>query len=235
MPHLVSAKLTLLCPEAPLTLQALLESRPNVAEDMAQQIKTMIHDTWEPLSADTSGKQTGIHSSDVSSAQCSHFPAIERLARFPSEHSLRLAYEVTWYLKDNSYGDMNEDRGFGNRPSDEQGDMLLARLIKDRRAAGESWDYKRDLVDIDAEAQHMAKYGVESWYPESRALLREALRSASQGSDKDAESQPDPLPSKDRLTKANLDMFSAYEKDRRSKYLSCSVIGWGLAGSTEDG
>lgn len=217
MPYPVSAKLTLLFPEAPQNLKALLESRPNVAEDMAKQIKTRIYETWEPLSADTSGKQSGIHSSDLSSAQCSHFPAIERLARIPSEHSLRLAYEVTWYLKDNSYGDMTEDRGYGNRPSDEQGDMLLARLIKDRRAASETWDYKRDLDDIDREAQHMASYGVESWYPESRALLREALRSASQGSDKDVESQPDPLPSKDKLTKANLDMFSAYEKDRRSK------------------
>lgn len=235
MPHLVSAELTLLCPEAPHSLQALLGSRPHVAEDMATQIKTRIHDTWEPLSVDTSGKETGIHSSDISSAQCTHFPAIERLSRFSSEQSLRLAYEVTWYLKDNSYGDMCEDRGYGNRPSDEQGDMLLARLIRDRRAAGETWDYKRDLVDIDREAQHMARYGVECWYPESRALLREALRSASQGSDKDAESQPEPLPSKDKLTKANLDMFSAYEKDRNSKYLSFSAIGWGFAGSTEDG
>lgn len=202
---------------------------------MAQQIRTRIYDTWEPLCVDTTGRHTGIHSSDLSSAQCSHFAAIERLSKLPSGNSLRLAYEATWYLKDNSYGDMNEDRGYGNRPSDEQGDMLLARLIKDRRAAGETWDFKRDLVDIDREAQHMASYGVESWYPESRALLREALRSASQGSDKDAESQPDPLPSKDRLTKANLDMFSAYEKDRRSKYLSSSVIGWGFAGSTQDG
>lgn len=215
--HLVSAKLTLIFPEAPHNLKALLQSRPNVAEDMAQQIKARIYETWEPLSADTTGKQSGIHSSDLSSAQCYYFPAIERLARFPSDQSLRLAYEVTWYLKDNSYGDMTEDRGYGNRPSDEQGDMLLARLIKDRRAASETWDYKRDLDDIDREAQHMARYGVESWYPESRALLREALRSASQGLDKDIESQPDPVPSKDKLTKANLDMFSAYEKDRRSK------------------
>lgn len=184
---------------------------------MAQQLKAKIYDTWEPLSADTSGKQSGIHSSDLSSAQCSHFPAIERLAKLPSEHSLRLAYEVAWYLKDNSYGDMDEDRGFGNRPSDEQGDLLLARLIRDRRAAGETWDYKRDLVEIDREAHHMGSYSVDSWYPETRALLREALRSTSQGSDKDAENQPDPLPSKDKLTKANLDMFSAYEKDRRSK------------------
>lgn len=215
MPHLVSAGLTLLFPEAPQSLQALLESRPNVAEGIAQQIKARIYDTWEPLCADTAGRQTGIHSSDLSSAQCSHFPAIERLSRLSSEHSLRLAYEMAWYLKDNSYGDMNEDRGFGNRPSDEQGDMLLARLIRDRRAAGETWDYKRDLVDIDREAQHMASFGVECWYPETRALLREALRSASQGSEKGAENLPSPVPSKDKLTKANLDMFSAYEKDRR--------------------
>lgn len=235
MPRLVSVGLTLPFPEAPHNLQALLESRPNVAENMAQQIKTRIYDTWEPLCDDTSGKQTGIHSSDLSSAQCLHFPVIEKLARFPNEHSLRLAYEVTWYLKDYSYGDMNQDRGFGNRPSDEQGDMLLARLIRERRAAGEVWDYKRDLVDIDREAQDMASYSIESWYPETRALLREALRSASQGSDKDAESQPDPTPSKDKLTKANLDMFSAYEKDRRSKYRSSSVNGRGFAGSTEDG
>lgn len=235
MPHLVCAGLTLLFPEAPHALQALLESRPNVAEDMAQQIKTRIYDTWEPLCADTSGKQSGIHSSDLSSAQCAHFAAIERLSRLPNRYSLCLAYEVTWYLKDNSYGDMSDDRGFGNRPSDEQGDLLLARLIKERRAAGETWDYKRDLVDIDREAQHMASYGVESWYPESRALLREALRSASQGSDKNAESLPDPLPSKDKLTTANLAMFSAYERDRKSKCFSFSVIGWGFAGGTEDG
>lgn len=235
MPHLVSAGLTLLFPEAPQSLQALLESRPNVAEGIAQQIKARIYDTWEPLCADTAGRQTGIHSSDLSSAQCSHFPAIERLSRLSSEHSLRLAYEMAWYLKDNSYGDMNEDRGFGNRPSDEQGDMLLARLIRDRRAAGETWDYKRDLVDIDREAQHMASFGVECWYPETRALLREALRSASQGSEKGAENLPSPVPSKDKLTKANLDMFSAYEKDRRSKYFSFSVIVWGFAGSTGDG
>ena len=236
MPHLVCAGLTLLFPEAPNTLRALLESRPNVAEDMAQQIRARIYDTWEPLCHDTSGRQSGIHSSDLSSAQCAHFAAIERLSRLPNEHSLRLAYEVTWYLKDNSYGNMNDDRGFGNRPSDEQGDMLLARLIKDRRAAGENWDYKRDLVDIDREAQHMASYGVECWYPESRALLREALRSASQGSDKDAETQPDPLPSKDKLTTANLAMFSAYEKGRRSKYSSLSVIGvGGFAGNAEHG
>lgn len=202
---------------------------------MAQQIKAKIYDTWEPLSADTSGKQSGIHSSDLSSAQCYHFPAIERLARLPSENSLRLAYEVTWYLKDNSYGDMDEDRGFGNRPSDEQGDLLLARLIRDRRAAGETWDYKRDLVDIDREAHHMAGYSVDSWYPETRALLREALRSTSQGSDKDAENQPDPLPSKDKLTKANLDIFSASEKDRRSKYSSFPVVGWGFACGTQHG
>lgn len=221
--------------EAPQSLQPLLESRPNVAEGMAQQIKARIYDTWELLCADTSGRQTGIHSSDLSSAQCSHFPAIERLARLPSEHSLRLAYEVAWYLKDNSYGDMDEDRGFGNRPSDEQGDLLLARLIRDRHAAGETWDYKRDLVDIDREAHHMASYSVDCWYPETRALLREALRSASQGLDKDAENQPDPLPSKDKLTKANLDMFSAYEKDRKSKYFSFSVIGWSLADKTQHG
>jgi hypothetical protein len=227
---LACAGLTLLFAGAPPSLQPLLESRPNVAEAMAQQIKARIYDTWEPLCADTSGVQSGIHSSDLSSAQCSHFPAIERLARLPSQHSLRLAYEVTWYLKDNSYGDMDDDRGFGNRPSDEQGDMLLARLIRDRRAAGETWDYKRDLVDMDREAHHMATYSIDCWYPESRALLREALRSESQGSDKDAENQPDPLPSKDKLTKANLDMFSAYEKDKSSEYLSFSAIGCSLAG-----
>ena len=117
---------------------------------------------------------------------------------------------------------MSDDRGFGNRPSDEQGDVLLARLIKDRRAAGETWDYKRDLVDIDREAHHMAGYSVDSWYAETRALLREALRSASQGSDVDAENQPDPLPSKDKLTKANLDTFSAHEKGQKSKSSSFS-------------
>ncbi|POS74826.1 hypothetical protein DHEL01_v206789 [Diaporthe helianthi] len=214
-----------LASKAPESLQPLLESRPNAAEGMAQQIKARIYDTWEPLCSDTSGRQTGIRSSDLSSAQCSHFPAIERLARLPSEHSLRLAYEVAWYLKDNSYGDMDEDRGFGNRPSDEQGDALLSRLIRDRRAAGDSWDCKRDLVSIDQEAHHMASHSVDCWYPETRALLREALCSASQGTtDKDSEKQQDPVPSKDKLTKANLDMFSAYEKDRTSKYFqgSCS-------------
>ncbi|KAI3400163.1 hypothetical protein diail_4395, partial [Diaporthe ilicicola] len=207
-----------LASKAPHTLQGLLESRPNAAEDMAQQLKTKIYEIWEPLCADTSGKQTGVHSSDISSAQCSHFSAIERLARIPNDNSLRLAYEVALYLKDNSYGDMDEDRGFGNRPSDEQGDKLLARLIRERRAAGETWDYKGDLDGIDREAQHMAGYGVESWYPESRGLLREALRSASQGSDKGTENQPEqriPPPSQDRLTKANLAIFDASKEGQK--------------------
>ncbi|KAL1865691.1 hypothetical protein Daus18300_007067 [Diaporthe australafricana] len=209
-----------LASKAPYTLQALLKARPSAAEDVAQQIKTRIYETWEPLCADTSGKQTGVHSSDISSAQCPHFPAIERLARLPNEHSLRLAYEVALYLKEHSYGDMDDDRGFGNRPSDEQGDNLLARLIRERRAAGETWDVKLDLDKIDREAQHMASYGVDSWYPETRGLLREVLRSASQASDENTENQPEqrnPVPSQDRLTKANLAIFDASDEGRKSK------------------
>lgn len=116
---------------------------------------------------------------------------------------------------------MDDDRGFGNRPSDEQGDNLLARLIRERRAAGEIWDVRRDLDEIDREAQHMARYGVDSWYPESRGLLREVLRSAGQPSDENIEIQPEqrnPVPSQDRLTKANLAIFDASDKGRKSKF-----------------
>jgi hypothetical protein len=119
-------------------------------------------------------KATGITSDDMSEAMTDFLPEIKDLMMLPNPDALKHSYDLVIELSQSSYGDLDSPKacGYGDRPSDEPADLLLRRLIRKRLAAGETWDWKEDLEELDKTSKHVGDYGIEPWYPRSREALR---------------------------------------------------------------
>ncbi|KAM7183833.1 hypothetical protein V8F20_012474 [Naviculisporaceae sp. PSN 640] len=85
---------------------------------------------------------------------------------------LRTGYELLFELKSFSQPDEPDTCvSYGDRPSDEEADDLLSDVARRRKEAGDAWDWKKDLEDLEREAKYNGGYGVEPWYPMSIETL----------------------------------------------------------------
>lgn len=118
----------------------------------------------------------GHNSDDYSRAMCEFIPEIDALARLDDPEAREVAYDLVHQLRGQSYGDLDEDGGGdGMRESDEPADALLARITRERMAAGHSWDARADLEEIQQEADEVGAYGLKPWFPETQKALGECV------------------------------------------------------------
>ncbi|KAK7736633.1 hypothetical protein SLS53_006836 [Cytospora paraplurivora] len=155
-------------------------ARPDAVAPLAGKISWDMSDESEGLCDEIYNlgySKTWTTSDNVSKSMEKFLPDIEELMTIPNPDTLRLAYELVIQLSRDSFGDLDvsESCGFGDRPSDEPADLLLRRLIRKRLAAGETWNWKRDLKVLDDTCKHVGAYGIEPWYPKSRRALRELV------------------------------------------------------------
>lgn len=75
-------------------------------------------------------------------------------------------------LGDYSYGDVDSDGGgYGERPSDELVDGLLAELAVERREMEPSWAYAPVLKTLKGTAKFLGQYGIEGFCAATIGLL----------------------------------------------------------------
>jgi hypothetical protein len=123
---------------------------------------------------DVANEPEGADSDDISRAMTPFIHEIDKLSKLDNPKALEEAYDLLNMLRQESYGDLDSDGGgYGDRPSDEPADRLLARLIRERTEAGEVWDWGRDLKDIQGEGEELADYGIEPWFPETQKALKD--------------------------------------------------------------
>ncbi|KAM7221558.1 hypothetical protein V8F06_003130 [Rhypophila decipiens] len=84
---------------------------------------------------------------------------------------LRAGYELLFSLKDCSQADLDQYVCYDDRPSDAPADELLSDVIRRRKAAGDIWQWEKDLESLKQEAKSNEGYGVEPWFPESIEAL----------------------------------------------------------------
>lgn len=159
-------------------LQPLLSSRPGYAKSMAAQIRRRMGAKYLSLSKrqkERSGLE--VTSDDFSSVMEDFLPEIEALSRLPDPASVELSYDLAMELMGKSYGDLDAHHGsdYGARPSDEPCDQLLVRILRKRPALGQSWDWQGNLKNLDWTSEHLDAYGIETWYPRTRRVLRKQL------------------------------------------------------------
>ncbi|KAK3322755.1 hypothetical protein B0H66DRAFT_602185 [Apodospora peruviana] len=113
-------------------------------------------------------RHTGVTADDLSQAMCHFIGPIRELLVIEDEctDALEEAYNLVFPLKYCSYDE--EGTSEGDRDSDEPADELLVELIAKRVVAEHVWDWVDNLKDLDNEAKHCAKYGIEPWFPETR-------------------------------------------------------------------
>lgn len=161
--------------QAPKSLRPLLMARPEATLSMAASIRKRMLDVSRRLGSQMYNcRKTGITSDDMSKAMADFLPEIEDLMMLPKPDALKRSYDLVIELSESSYGELDSPKasGYGDRPSDGPADLLLRKLIRKRLAAGETWDWKEDLEQLDKTSKHVGDYGIEPWYPRSREALR---------------------------------------------------------------
>lgn len=160
---------------APASLRPFLTARPEAASSSAASTgRRMCSESRRLCDKLYKCRKTGITSDDVSQAIKEFLPDIEELMAIPSPDALRLTYELVVELSRCSFGNLDSPKasGYGDRPSDEPADLLLRRVFRERLAAGKTWNWERDLKELDDTCKHVGEYGIEPWYPKSRRALR---------------------------------------------------------------
>ena len=95
---------------------------------------------------------------------------IERVWALPG--GLNYAFDLVLKLGKCSFGDLDSDGGgYGDRPSDEDADDLLYKMIQERRRIDSEYNPIETLQDLKDTAKNLSDYGVDTYFPRSIDLL----------------------------------------------------------------
>lgn len=138
---------------------------------LAGQVRAAIQASYDELIDQTyNSRKTGVTSDDLSKAMMPYFEDIERVWALPG--GLSYAFDLVLKLGECSFGDLDSDGGgYGDRPSDEDADDLLYKMIQERRRIDSEYNPLETLQELKDTAKSLSDYGVETYFPRSIDLL----------------------------------------------------------------
>ncbi|KAK4694750.1 hypothetical protein P7C71_g2881, partial [Lecanoromycetidae sp. Uapishka_2] len=95
---------------------------------------------------------------------------VENLLSLPN--STIIAFDLVMDISEYSYGDLdNGGCGYGERSSDKEVDVLLARLAPERRKLKPTWNFVVALDKLQEQAKLFRDYGIEKYCAKTIKLL----------------------------------------------------------------
>ncbi|KAM7196331.1 hypothetical protein V8F33_006240 [Rhypophila sp. PSN 637] len=151
----------------------ILNASSDIKALMRQGEEGVSHELEEQMEA-AGFKRGAVTSDDFSKAMFPYIAEIRNLIDGDNGDELtrlRAGYELLFSLKDCSQGDLDQYVCYDDRPSDTPADELLSDVIRRRKAAGDIWEWERDLESFKQEAESNEGYGIEPWFPKSIEAL----------------------------------------------------------------